>query len=261
MSQRLRAWNTAGAAAAADPREQQGGCQQEINAIMGRNSESRPPIQNKPQEDKEMTAWIANRDKEEKLRIVSERTARLTEHPEEPNPGFNQYTEERAHNVEGRRELSRYLIGVLRYRGREKGLQADDHGWFPWAVVQHNIRRFRPMTIGQLKEMIAENFDRTSPRYDLRSDGSNWFIRPVPDVERRVNKSNRYGDRCASFNSLAGCEKGMSCTKQHDTLSPASTRCFNCGAEGHRLAECSRPRGKGTTKGEKGKGKGPKGKS
>ena len=84
--------------------------------MMGRSSEVRPPIPNKPQEDKEMTAWMANRDKEEKLRIVSERAARLTEHPEEPNSGFHQYKEERAHTVEGRQELSRYLIGVVGMR-------------------------------------------------------------------------------------------------------------------------------------------------
>ena len=100
-------WNTASAAAAADPHELQGSCQQEVNAMMGRSSGVRPPIPNKPPEDKEMTAWMANRDKEEKLRIVSERAARLTEHPEEPNSGFHQYKEERAHTVEGRQELSR----------------------------------------------------------------------------------------------------------------------------------------------------------
>ena len=117
------------------------------------------------------------------------------------------------------------------------------------------------MSIEQLQEMIAENFDKTNPRYDLRNDGQRWFIRPIPDEERRVHRTNRYGDRCMMFNSTGGCERGMSCTKQHDTLLPSSTRCFNCGAEGHRLAECSRPRGKGTKKGEKGKGKGFKGKS
>ena len=72
---------------------------------------------------------------------------------------------------------------------------------------------------------------------------------------------------CKFFMSASGCRYGKSCVHHHSQLTPADKKCFNCGSEGHSMAQCERPSAKptpksvpklpGTGKGEgKGDGKG-----
>ena len=49
---------------------------------------------------------------------------------------------------------------------------------------------------------------------------------------------------CKFFASSNGCRYGRSCVHHHSQLTPADNRCFNCGAEGHAMAQCERPTAK-----------------
>ena len=47
---------------------------------------------------------------------------------------------------------------------------------------------------------------------------------------------------CRFFASESGCRYGRSCTHHHNELQPSDGRCFVCGATGHSMQQCDRPK-------------------
>ena len=87
------------------------------------------------------------------------------------------------------------------------------------------------------------------------------FEPPPPNPLRDDGAKGEGKGKCRFFLNKGGCRNGGACTAEHDQAKASQMRrCFNCGAEGHRVEACNRPKGD-ASKGAKGTGKAPRGES
>ena len=84
---------------------------------------------------------------------------------------------------------------------------------------------------------------------------------PPPNPPREDGAKGEGKGKCRFFLNKGDCRNGGACTAEHDQAKASQMRrCFNCGAEGHRVEACNRPKGD-ASKGAKGTGKAPRGES